>query len=138
MALGLKRVLPIAALAAAGLVVAGCAPSSYAGITLAAGAADPDLQALTRRAQGGDKRAQLQLGIRYEDGRGVPANPRRAEWLYRQAARSGTGKIYVYVPGTGRAGGGGVLAVPSAPDADTAQEAHRRLRALLARSRQNS
>jgi TPR repeat protein len=66
---------------AAPLTLAACAPTSYAGISLKPGAADPELQSLARRAQGGDKHAQLELGIRYEEGRGVPANLDRASYL---------------------------------------------------------
>jgi hypothetical protein len=64
------------------LVAGACAATSYAGIPLAAGAADPELQALARRAQAGDGQAQLELGIRYEQGRGVPAQPALARSLY--------------------------------------------------------
>ena len=38
----------------------------------------PELQALAERARGGDQQAQLELGIAYEEGRGVAANRKRA------------------------------------------------------------
>jgi TPR repeat protein len=74
-------------LATAALALGACAaPGTYAGISLAAGIADPQLQALARRAQAGDKRAQLDLGIRYEEGLGVATDLGRAEKLYAIAA----------------------------------------------------
>ncbi|MEA3043722.1 MAG: hypothetical protein QOH47_1560 [Sphingomonadales bacterium] len=63
-------------------LLAACAANSHAGISPAPGGAGPDLQALTRQAQAGDKQAQLELGIRYEEGRGVERDPARAERLY--------------------------------------------------------
>jgi TPR repeat protein len=101
---------PCAAFAAALLLgalpgVAACAPSAYAGIPFAAGAADPDLQALAGRAQSGDKRAQLELGIRYEEGRGVPRDLARARKLYVRAATDEGGIIHVYSPRVGKSGG---------------------------------
>lgn len=47
-------------------------------------------------AAAGDKRGQLELGIRYEEGRGVPSNLRRAERLYASAARTRQIPNYVY------------------------------------------
>lgn len=82
-----RAALAVAMLAVMPLLAA-CAVNSYAGIPFAAGAADPELQALARRAQAGDKHAQLDLGIRYEEGRGVPVDLGRAARLYRMAAES--------------------------------------------------
>lgn len=78
-----------------------CMANSYAGIALAAGAADPELQGLARRAQAGDRQAQLELGIRHQEGRGVPLDLERAAQLYRRAAASGDNSRLAYVPGTG-------------------------------------
>jgi hypothetical protein len=75
-----------AALSIAAGVLSACASTSYAGIPLTAGAADAELQDLARRAQAEDKHAQLELGIRYEEGRGVAPDFRRASKLYRSAA----------------------------------------------------
>ncbi|WP_353117248.1 tetratricopeptide repeat protein [Nitratidesulfovibrio sp.] len=47
------------------------------------------LAGLTARAKSGDPRAQLQLGMLHEEGRGVPQDLRRAEALYRQAIAKG-------------------------------------------------
>jgi hypothetical protein len=54
-----------------------CANGSYGGIPLVSGAASVELQDLARRAQAGDKHAQLELGIRFEEGRGVPVDRKR-------------------------------------------------------------
>jgi hypothetical protein len=81
------------------LVLSACAaPSSYMGISLTTGAAASDLQALALRAQSGDKQAQLDLGVAYEEGRGVGVDLKRAEKLYRMAATTTGGTIYVYQP----------------------------------------
>jgi hypothetical protein len=85
--------------------LAGCAANSYAGISLVAEAADPTLQALARRAQAGDQHAQLELGIRYEEGRGVPANRQRAAALYRSSMGGTPVPQFVYVAGSGGAPG---------------------------------
>lgn len=98
-----------AAFAAASL--AACAASTYAGIPLEAGAANPELQYLARRAKAGDKHAQLELGIRYEEGRGLPLNLVRAEQLYGLAAVDAEGPLWVYSPPVGNQKQGGILSV---------------------------
>ncbi|WMW65079.1 tetratricopeptide repeat protein [Nitratidesulfovibrio liaohensis] len=50
---------------------------------------DDPLARLTAQATSGDPRAQLQLGLLHEQGRGVPQDLRRAETLYRQASAKG-------------------------------------------------
>jgi hypothetical protein len=107
-----------------------CASNSYAGIPLTAGAADPELQALARRAETGDKRAQLELGIRYEEGRGVPRNLQRAEDLYRKAAADSGGTLWVYSPPVGENGKGRVIPVDRGPRQVGLAEAKRRLERL--------
>lgn len=102
----------VALLTCVSLSLSACA-SSYAGIPLAAGTADPELQSLARRAQAGDAKAQLELGIRYEEGRGVPADRSRARRLYFAAASESSGKrISIYLPRKG--GGGNVRHFPAA------------------------
>ena len=92
-------------LAAGALELSGCATNSYVGIPLAPRSADPELQDLARRAQAGDKQAQLELGIRFEEGRGVAADLERAKKLYEAAAGSAGGTLLVYAPGAnGRPG----------------------------------
>lgn len=83
------------AVAFAGLLSA-CA-SSFQGIALKPGAADPDLQALAHRARDGEKHSLLALGIRFEEGRGVPRDLARAKRLYRLAAADSR-PAYVYSP----------------------------------------
>jgi hypothetical protein len=58
--------------------------ASHAGSRSTAGEANPELRSLERRAQAGDKQAQLELGIRYEEGRDVPRDPEKAGRLYRR------------------------------------------------------
>src|SRR4051812_16176372 len=77
-------------LAIAAIALNGCSTSAY-GIPLAPERAPADLQELARHAQGGDKHAALELGIRYEEGRGVPMDVRQAIRLYRQAAMTSGG-----------------------------------------------
>lgn len=90
------RALGVGLLLCRASAIAGCSRSvaTYAGIPLAAGAANPQVQSLARRAQAGDKHAQLELGIRYEQGRGLPRDLERAaactEWPRpTKAGRSG-------------------------------------------------
>jgi hypothetical protein len=75
--------------------LAGCAsePSRFQGISFSSAAHPPEVRALAQRAAEGDKAAQLELGIRFEEGRGVQASRRRAERLYWMAASySGGGR----------------------------------------------
>ena len=95
----------------AALALAACAPTTYAGIPLRAGAGDPELQQLARQAQAGDKQAQLELGIRYEEGRGVARNLARAEELYELAASVTAGRQHVYAPPVGNQTAGQVMDV---------------------------
>ena len=81
---------------------------SYAGVPLSPGTGDPEIRNLARLARAGDKHAQLQLGIRYEEGRSVPVNVRRAARLYRAAAATTGGQHVLHIPARG---GGGVSAV---------------------------
>lgn len=86
-------------LAALALSMTGCASSvSYAGIDLRAGRADPAIQQLAIRAQNGDQQALLHLAASYDYGIGVPINRDQAIRLYRLAARSDPGSMYVWVP----------------------------------------
>jgi TPR repeat protein len=84
----MKRAL---APAVALLLAAGCADRDYQGISFAQGAAASELQSLAQRARGGDKHAQLELGIRFEAGLGVPVDWARAERLYGLAAATSGG-----------------------------------------------
>lgn len=81
----MKRLLLACSLAA---LLSGCAATQFGGVSLAPGAAEPEVQRLAARARDGDKRALFELGLRYEEGRGVPRDLERAERLYAEAAAS--------------------------------------------------
>jgi TPR repeat protein len=101
----------------ASLALGACAaPSSYMGISFAPGAAASNLQELARRAQTGDKQAQLDLGVAYEEGRGVAVDVKRAEGLYRMAACDSSGRIWIYVPANGKHSTGKVVPDYLRPD----------------------
>lgn len=93
------------------LALSGCVSSSYMGIALGPGAADPDLQQLAQRARSGDKQAQLELGNAFEEGLGVTPSRSRAITLYRQAAKDNSGTGWVYVPSPGGGVPSGVLKI---------------------------
>ena len=65
--------------------------------------ADAHVRSLAMR---GDKTAQLELGIRYEEGVGMPRDYRRAAQLYKMASRPSTGQTFIYVPATGKSRAG--------------------------------
>lgn len=111
----------------------GCASTSYLGIPLAAGAADPALQDLARSARSGDKHAQLELGIRYEEGRGVAVDLTRAERLYRSAALQAGGVRIAHLPAVGRNGGSAAVPISAGRVVPGLAEAEARLAALQAR-----
>lgn len=81
------------------------------------------------RSASGDKQAQLALGIAFEEGQGVPRDPRRAAKLYRAAARYTSGTTYVYSPPVGKAPAQ-VLPVSIGPDVPGLPEAMLRLARL--------
>lgn len=85
-------------LAIGAIALGGCATSSYAGVPLSPGAADADLQQLAYRARAGDKHAQLELGKRYEEGRGLHRHLGRAIRLYRLASTPSGGQVWIYSP----------------------------------------
>lgn len=91
--------------AAAFVTLPACANSNYMGIPLAAGGVDNELQQLAARARSGDKRALLELAIRFEEGHGVPVSLGKAIKLYRYAASDTGGNRTIFVPN-----GGGVAA----------------------------
>jgi hypothetical protein len=126
------KVLCALSLALVPFALGACAAAqTYAGVPLTPGAADRELQELARRAKAGDKHAQLELGIRYEEGRGVPINLRRAAQLYLRAGTSSGGTRYIpAAPGRrGRAG----FAVRSGAPVAGLPEALARLRRMQRR-----
>ena len=90
-------------------------PSHYMGIDLVsastAASEQTELQQLARRAQAGDKQAQLELGARFEEGRGVPVDLDKARKLYAAAASDSGGTIWVYSPPVGNGTKGRVIPV---------------------------
>lgn len=114
------------------LLLPACTSHSYMGIPLAAGQVDPELQQLANRAQAGDKQAQLELGIRFEEGRGLPVDIGRAQRLYQQAASDSGGTVWVYVPPTVKGQRARVMPVASGPEVSGLAQAKARLEALEA------
>ncbi len=113
------------------LMATACAPrSQYMGLDLRPGSADPAVQALAARASTGDKQAQLDLGIRFEEGAGVARDLTSAKKLYRQAASDSGGTIWVYTPPVGNGTSGRVVPVQSGTKQYGILEALKRLRAV--------
>jgi hypothetical protein len=120
----------LSALLAAALLFSGCASHSYMGVSLKPGGADPAVQALAARASAGDKQAQLDLGIRFEEGSGVARDLTTAKKLYGQAASDSGGTIWVYTPPVGNGTSGRVVPVQSGTKQYGLAEAQRRLKTL--------
>jgi len=79
-------------------------------------------------AWAGNKPAALELGIRFEEGRGLARDVEKARKLYRIAALSTGGLSWIYSPGVGDAPG--QLLPLYAPDDPGLAEAIKRLAAL--------
>lgn len=126
----MKRLRKAILLFAGAAMLAGCASSSYMGVPLTPGAASADLQSLARRARAGDKRAQLELGIIFEEGRGIAADVDRARSLYRMASTDDGGTRMMHAPAIG--GRGRPMATPIDRGTKVAglDEARARLNAL--------
>lgn len=96
-----------------------CAPSTqYMGIDLATpptSVEQSEIRALAQRAQYGDKQAQLELGIRFEEGNGVRRDLETAKKLYTAAASDSGGRIWVYSPSVGNGTKGRVIPVDRGP-----------------------
>lgn len=89
------------------------------------------------RARAGDKTAQLELGIIFEEGRGVVRDIEKAESLYRQAASDSSGRIWVYTPSPGDGTGGHVVQVDHGARTAGMPEAKLRLERLTRISAEN-
>lgn len=113
-------------LLAAALMLPACSSKAYMGIPLTGGG-DPTLRSLAQRASTGDKRAQLDLGIAYEEGLGVPVNIAKAKKLYRLASTDSGGALWVYSPPVGNGTSGRVIPVDRGPKIDGLHEARSRL-----------
>ena len=109
------------------LAAPACATSSYMGRSMNPGDASPEVQALAQRAQRGDKQAQLDLGIRFEEGNGVPQDKARAVKLYRQATSDSGGTIWVYAPSPGNGAPARVIPVNNGSRQAGLKEASNRL-----------
>lgn len=84
-------------------------------------------------ASAGDKQAQLELGIRYETGEGVPRDVGRAAELYSRAARSEQRPRHVYSPPVGKERHGRILTSGPVSVSPGLPEARRRLEGLQGR-----
>jgi TPR repeat protein len=115
----------------AALLSACAAPTSYMGIGFAPGAASPELQMLAQRAQAGDKQAQLELGIAYEEGLGVAVDLKRAGKLYSQAATTTGGTIYVYQSQSKSGGHGRIVPLTAGVRIMGLRDARERLEKVL-------
>lgn len=109
------------------LGTAGCTGSSYMGISLRPGLTASEVTLLARRAQAGEKQAQLDLGIRFEEGNGVPQDWKRATSLYRQAATDSGGATWVYAPSPGNGAPARVIGIDNQMNQLGLEEARRRL-----------
>ncbi|MEO1046352.1 MAG: hypothetical protein AAFX04_12995 [Pseudomonadota bacterium] len=85
---------------------------------------------LARAAMGGDKWAQLELGIRFEEGIGVARDVKKARSLYAKAATDSGGTIWVYSPPVGNGTRGQVIPVDTGPKRYGLAAAKRRLKNL--------
>lgn len=123
-----RRWVRVAGLAA--MLSACAAPTQYMGIDLRPGAAPFEARTLASRARAGDKQAQLELGIAFEEGRGVARDCRRARKLYRLAATASGGTIFTYQPPVRKGGRGMVVPVNMGPRRAGLEQARRRLNKL--------
>lgn len=96
------------------VLLSSCAASQVFGVDLTAPSTSEEVKVLARKAQGGDKLAQLELGKRFEAGSGVPKDLARAAKLYAAAAApiDGASIRTLYTPNGGVSttvlnGGGG-------------------------------
>ncbi|WP_363827338.1 SEL1-like repeat protein [Sphingobium sp. LMC3-1-1.1] len=116
------------------LALSACASHEYMGISLKPGVAAPGLRDLAQRASGGNRQAQLELGIRYEEGQGLPVDLERARKLYTMAASDSGGTMWIYSPSPGGGSPARVLPVDR-PVVHGLDEAKRRLRGMIHEAR---
>ena len=85
---------------------------------------------LARLASSGDQQAQFELGVRFEEGRGVTCDADKARALYRKAATSTGGTIWVYQAPVGNDTYGRKVPIDSGPRQAGLTIAAQRLQAL--------
>ena len=100
------------------------------GIDLRPDATSGELQSLAGKARAGDKLAQLELGIAFEEGRSVAHDCKRARKLYRLAAAATGGTTFVYLPPAHKGGRGTMVPINTGPRVAGLDEAKHRLRRL--------
>lgn len=110
----------------AAVFLTGCASTQYMGISFRPGAADPAVQALAAKAQGGDKQSQYELG-RWFEGSTDPDGRKKAIMLYRISATPRGGARLLYLPG---ASGVTTSVVSTGPLINANESAKIRLRQL--------
>jgi len=129
--------LPSITIIAAAAALAGCAHGRVCG-AIGQPYSSASLAQLECSASTGDRFAQLELGIRYEEGAGVARNLDRAERLYARAARTERRQRYVYSPPVGRERHGRLITLGTESGSPGLSEARDRLRALRSRRRGRS
>lgn len=117
-------------LASCGTLVQRYVVREYMGISFDSKEISTEVRHLALRAQAGDKQAQLELGIRFEEGRGVERDVAKARDMYRLAASDSGGPVWVYVPPTVKGQRGRVMPVAGGRKASGLAEAKARLDAL--------
>ena len=100
------------------------------GIALASASADASLRLLAAHAASGDKFAQFELGMRFEDGRGVMRDLAKARKLYRLAASPSGGPLWSYVPPAAKGQRGQIMHVDGGPRFAGLKQAKDRLDSL--------
>jgi TPR repeat protein len=116
------------------LMITACSTNSYMGISVSPGRSDFKIQQLAILARNGDKSAQLELGVAFEEGRIVKKDIAKARELYRLAASDSGGPLWVYFPSAGHGTAGHVALVEVAQKRQGLGEAKKRLQAMLEKS----
>lgn len=118
------------------LLLSGCAHREACSAIADYSSASPS--ELACQASAGNKVAQLELGIRYENGIGVSRDFAKAERLYARAARSDRSGRYVYSPPVGNEKYGRVIPIGQSTNSPGLPEARERLLRLQARNKSKS
>lgn len=127
-------------IAASMMILESCSAGApeYFGISLQNISHQNSLARLAHRASQGDKRAQLDLGIAFEEGRGLCRDFEKARELYKAAATPSKPKrIWYYQPSAKLGGTGAVAPANATPTALGLPEASIRLKLLERRSERN-